>query len=87
MYSKSKKIEIMIGKTRNKIINELFSSLFAIYLIGLKTSVKGSHFPFDSIDGLHWKYHRISVNHGGLYRDSPDWIKKKKATLNPKKIS
>ena len=25
----------------------------------------------------------MNPNHGGLYIDSPDWIKNKKATINP----
>ena len=28
--------------------------------------------------------HKISLNRGGSYIDSPDWIKHKKATINPK---
>ena len=28
----------------------------------------------------------MNFRHGGLYIDSPDWTKKKKATMNPKKI-
>ena len=39
---------------------------------------------FDSTDGLHYKCHRVSLNHCGSYIDSPDWIKYKRATINPK---
>ena len=28
----------------------------------------------------------MNFRHGGLYIDSPDWTKKKKATMNPKHI-
>ena len=28
----------------------------------------------------------MNFRHGGLYIDSPDWTKKKKATMNPKNI-
>ena len=32
-----------------------------------------------------FKLHKISINRsGGSYIDSPDWIKNKKATINPK---
>ena len=30
------------------------------------------------------KYHKVNFKCGGSYIDSPDWIKKKKATINPK---
>ena len=29
-------------------------------------------------------FHKISLNRGGSYIDSPNWIKRKKATINPK---
>ena len=46
--------------------------------------MKGSDFVFDSIYLLYYKFHKISLNRGGSYIDSPDWIKNKKATINPK---
>ena len=33
---------------------------------------------------MHYKLHKISLDRGGSYIDSPDWIKNKKATINPK---
>ena len=32
---------------------------------------------------MFYKCHKINPNRGGLYIDSPDWIKNKKATINP----
>ena len=32
---------------------------------------------------LYYKCHKINRNHGGAYIDFPDWIKSKKATINP----
>ena len=32
---------------------------------------------------LHYRYHKINPNRGGQYIDSPDWIKNKKALINP----
>ena len=29
------------------------------------------------------KCHKINLNHGGSYTDSPNWMKNKKATINP----
>ena len=33
---------------------------------------------------LYYKLHKISLNKGGSYIDSPKWLKNKKATINPK---
>ena len=30
------------------------------------------------------KCHKVNFRRGGSYIDSPDWMKKKKATINPK---
>ena len=47
--------------------------------------MKGSEFVYDSADLLHYKFHRKSLNGGGLYIDSPKWLKNMKATIDPKK--
>ena len=39
---------------------------------------------FDSVQLLYYKCHNISFKSDGSYIDSPDWIKKKKATINLK---
>ena len=51
--------------------------------------MKGSGFVFDYVHLLYYKCHKVYLNHGGSYIDSPDWIKNKKAKLNPvnKKIN
>ena len=65
------------------IIKELFESFKKIYQEGLETKMKGSEFLFESVDLLYYILHKISLNRGGSYIDSPDWIKHKKATINP----
>ena len=37
-----------------------------------------------SSDLLCYKLHKISLNRGGSYKDSTEWLKNKKATINPK---
>ena len=46
--------------------------------------MRGSNFDFENVDLLYYSLHKISWNIGGSYIDSPDWIKHKKETLNPK---
>ena len=45
--------------------------------------MKCSEFVFDYVDLLYYKCHKINQNRVGSYVDSPDWIKNKKATINP----
>ena len=46
--------------------------------------MKGSSFVFERFDLLYYSLHKISLNRGGSYIDSPDWIKNKRAKINPK---
>ena len=45
--------------------------------------MRGSKFVYDSIDLLHYRLHKVSVNRGGSYIDSPEWLKNKKTRSNP----
>ena len=45
--------------------------------------MKGSEFAFDYFHLLYYKCHKINSNHGRSSIDSRDWIKNKKATINP----
>ena len=45
--------------------------------------MKGSEFVFNYVQLLYYKFHKINPNRGGSYMDSPDWVKNKKATVNP----
>ena len=84
MLTKSNNVEIMIGSEKNEIIKELFKSLLQRYQEGLEESMKGSDFTFDSVDALYYDLNKISLSRGGSYIDSPEWLKNKKTTINPK---
>ena len=71
MHTKSDNIEIMVGNETDEIINK-------------EKSMKRSEFVFDSVDLLYYKLHRINLNGGGSYIDSPKLLKNKKATILPK---
>ena len=60
MHTKSNNIEIMIGNETDEIIRELFQSLLQKNQDGLKESMRGSEFVFDSIDLLYYKLHKIT---------------------------
>ena len=84
MHTKSNNIEIMMGSETDEIIEELFESLLHKYQEGLEEKLRGSEFVFHSVDLLYYKIHKISLNRGGWYIDSPKWLKNKKAKINPK---
>ena len=50
---------------------------------GLETKMKGSGYIFEHIDLLEYHLHKISLNRGSSYIDSPIWIKNKRVTINP----
>ena len=45
--------------------------------------MRGSEFVPDSIDLLYYHLQKIGLKRGGSYIDSPEWLKNKKATINP----
>ena len=66
------------------VIEKLFKSLRSKRQDNLETSMKGSDFIFDSVQLMYHKCHKVNFKRGDSYIDSLDWIKKKKATINPK---
>ena len=82
MHTKSDNITIMSGIETEDVINELF--FHKRYQEGLETKMRGSSFTFERIDLLEYHLHKISLNRGSSYINSPEWIKKK-VTINPKK--
>ena len=84
MLSKSDNIEVMISDEADQFIKKLFDSLKDRYQNNLE-SMGGSNFAFDYVQLLHYKCHKINLNCGGSYIDSPEWIKKKTInTINEK---
>ena len=37
--------------------------------------MKGSDFEFDGVNFLYHDFNKISINRGGSYIDSPQWLK------------
>ena len=82
MHSKSDNIEIMINDEADEVIKEHFDSLKNRNQNSLE-SIKDSEFVFHYVHLLYYKCHKINPNRSGSDIDSPDWIKSKKATINP----
>ena len=65
-------------------VKDYFKSFLQKHQKGLEQSTKGREFVCDSVNLLHYKFHRISLNRGGTYIDSHKWLKNEKATISPK---
>ena len=83
MHSKSDNTEIMIKDKTNEVIKKLFDLLLNKYQIGLETLMRGSDFIYDCVHLLHSRCHKVNFKRGRSYIDSSEWIKEKKATINP----
>ena len=84
MHTKSYNVEIIKGSETDEIIEDLFKSLLQRYQEGLEKSMRGSEFLFDGVDALYYDFNKVSLSRGESYIDSPEWLKNKKATINPK---
>ena len=73
----------MTGYETDDIIEKLFDS-FGKISRRIRRKVEKSNLVFNSVDALYYKLHRTSLDRGGSYIDSPEWLKNKKATINPK---
>ena len=78
MHSKSDNRKIMTSNEVDEVIKRLFDSLKNRYQNNLQ-SMRGSEFVFDYVQLLYYKCHKINLNCGGSYIDSPNWIKNKKS--------
>ena len=85
MHSSSYNIKFTSYSEVNDVIKKLFKSLRSKHQDGFETSMKGSDFIFDSVQLIYYqKCSKVNFKRGDSYIDSPGWIKKKKAAINPK---
>ena len=82
MYSNSDNFEIMGGFNTNEIIRDLFNSILRRYQGSLHESMRGSEFVFDYVESLNYIFHKVDLKRSGSYIETPEWLKKKGATIN-----
>ena len=46
--------------------------------------MEGSYFVFESVDLLFYSLHKTRLRRGKSYIESPEWLRNKRATINPK---
>ena len=74
----------MKGNETDEIIKKLFESLLKNFQKILEEPTRGSEFVPDSVDWLYYHLQKVGLKRSGSYIDSPEWLKNKKATINPK---
>ena len=79
-------MEVVTFNTPDKITEQLCDSLYSRYQISLETQMRGRDDIFDCVNSPYYKCHTLNFEYVPTYTDSPDWIKKKKATINTKMI-
>ena len=65
------------GVEAEDIMNELLNTFRERHQEGLETKMRGSSFTFDRINLLEYLLHKISLNRGSSYVESPLWTKDK----------
>ena len=84
MYTRSFNEEIMKGSDTEEIIKLLLESFLKKYNENLQEKMKGSDFEFYGVNLFYYDFNKTSINRGGSYIDSPQWLKNKISTINPK---
>ena len=81
IHTKSDNVKIMNGTDTNDAVIELIKSFTKRYQEVLETKMKGSSYIFERVDLLKYHLHKIRLNRGSSYIDSPECIKHKKVTI------
>ena len=83
MHTRSDNEEFTNGIDTDEIIEGPFESFLQKYEENLQEKMKGWVFEFYGVNFLYYDFNKISINRGGSYIDSPQWLKNKKSTINP----
>ena len=85
MHSISNNIEIFMGSETDDIIDELFESHLQRYQKAKQEAKKrGREFIHENVDLLYYYLHKTRLKKGKSYIKSPEWLRNKEATINPK---
>ena len=85
IYSASKPVEIYMESDTEDDIDMLFNTILERIQKSIETSnERGSEFTHECVVLLYYYFQKIDIRRGESYMISPDWIVRKKATINPK---
>ena len=73
----------MPSSNSNEILGQLLTSLYEKYQGDLQLSQESSSFVYESVEECNIHFNKIDLRRGASFIDTPDWLKPKKATINP----
>ena len=80
----SKNLKVYDGYLTGMVVDDLLKSFLDDYQFSLRTKMKKSNLTYNRVTVFYYKLHEISINRGGgSYIIARDWIKHKKAAINP----
>ena len=84
IYVLSDNEEIRWGNETDDVINNLFEYFLNNYQKEEQLMRGENDFNFENVVSLQYSLYKIKLKGGGSYIDSPEWIRNKLATMNPK---
>ena len=82
-FSRSDNVICLPSSATDKVTEQLLASLYEKYEYDLLISREGSNFVFESVEESIMHFHKIDLRRGSSYIESPEWLKHKKATIDP----
>ena len=83
-FTKSENIKCLPSSNTDDILNKLLASLYEKYQEDIKLCHTSSSFIYESVEELNIHFNKVDLQRGASYIPTPNWIKNKKATINPK---
>ena len=74
-------VSIMRGSDTDDIIRKYLKYFLRNYQEELKI-IKGSDFVFESVELMDYKLHKVRLRRGRSYIKPPEWLAKRKTTIN-----
>ena len=82
-FSCSDNVICMPSSDTNEILEQLLTSLLEKFNDDLQLSRESSNFVYESVEECNIHFNKIDLRRGASFIDTPEWLKHKKATINP----
>ena len=82
-FSRSDNLICMPSSNTNEILEQLLASLFEKFKDDLQLSPENRNFVYESVEECNIHFNKIDLRKGASFIDTPEWLKHKKATINP----
>ena len=82
-FSRSDNVICMQSSNTNEILEQLLTSCYHKYQDDLQLSCETSSFVYESVEECNIHFHKIDLRRGTSFIDTPEWLKHKKAIINP----